>query len=265
LPIDGSSCRRENRAQPCCRPPEYGRFARRSHPIKRLAILASIALLIGLFLAGLAQLIRPAIVDNNPAVVSTPSWPDPQVEALARRACFDCQSMEDGLLTVTGGKLTTFDLMAHSAMRQARRVLPGISLPADLPPFDRAVMPTNAAALPAALLARLAGRHGAQAEALVRAAADGELDLVADMPTLWGEVRWGARSEWVIHLENLMLRRTRLGLLLSDGGSQLLESIGTIVRPELDWTREHWQREVDRYRELWRASYAPPSRLIHPV
>jgi hypothetical protein len=80
--------------QPCCRPPEYGRFARRSHPIKRLAILVSIALLIGLFLAGLAQLIRPAIVDNNPAVVSTPSWPDPQVEALARRACFDCHSNE---------------------------------------------------------------------------------------------------------------------------------------------------------------------------
>jgi glycerol-3-phosphate dehydrogenase len=166
--------------------------------------------------------------------------------------------------SVPEGTLATTD--AETRLRHA----PGAaSASRDLPACGPATLRSRRHAHQRSCAARRvagpAGRHGAQAEALMRAAADGELDLVADTPTLWGEVRWGARSEWVIHLGDLMLRRTRLGLLLSDGGSQLLESIGTIIRPELDWTREHWQREVDHYRELWRASYAPPSRLIHPV
>ena len=37
--------------------------------------------------------------------------------------------------------------------------------------------------------------------------------------TLWAELRWAARAEAVVHLEDLLLRRTRLGLLLRGGGA----------------------------------------------
>jgi glycerol-3-phosphate dehydrogenase len=173
--------------------------------------------------------------------------------------------LEDGLLTVTGGKLTTFDLMARSAMRHVLRLFSESARTQDLPPFDPPVPPSGVAGLPPALLARLAGRHGTQASALLRAAGEGELNFVGDTPTLWAELRWGARSEWVVHLEDLMLRRTRLGLLLADGGRSHLDPIGAIARAELGWSMDQWRAETKRYLELWGSSYAPPGRLARQM
>ena len=57
---------------------------------KGLVILLAFVLLAG----GLMQFVRPSIINHNPPVVSQPAWSDPQVEARARRACFDCHSNE---------------------------------------------------------------------------------------------------------------------------------------------------------------------------
>jgi glycerol-3-phosphate dehydrogenase len=159
---------------------------------------------------------------------------------------------ENGLVTVTGGKLTTFRLMAHAALRAVRvplsirppRVLePAPALTADLHPM---------------LAVRLAGRYGADAPALVAAALPGELDAIADSTALWAELRWAARAEGVVHLDDLLLRRVRLGLLLPEGGLPHLSRIRAIVQPELGWDDARWESEVAEYARLWRASYAPP-------
>ena len=56
------------------------------------------------------------------------------------------------------------------------------------------------------------GRYGAQAEALVGAAKEGELEEVPGTETLWAQLRWAARHESVQRLEDLMLRRSRPGI-----------------------------------------------------
>ena len=49
---------------------------------------------------------------------------------------------------------------------------------------------------------------------LMAAAEPGELETIPGTRTLWTELRWAAQQEAVVHLEDLMLRRTRIALLL---------------------------------------------------
>ncbi|HEY43279.1 MAG TPA: glycerol-3-phosphate dehydrogenase/oxidase [Anaerolineae bacterium] len=169
---------------------------------------------------------------------------------------------EKGLLTVTGGKLTTFRLMAHDALRAIRRRLPG------RPSFDRRLRMLDKPPAESSLYAdlapadrlRLVGRHGADAPAILAASGHEELTPIGESPTLWAELRWAARAEGIVHLDDLLLRRVRLGLLLPEGGLPLMERIREIVLPELGWHNERWDQEVEAYRRLWNSCYRfPPS------
>jgi glycerol-3-phosphate dehydrogenase len=50
----------------------------------------------------------------------------------------------------------------------------------------------------------------------------------------------------------------RIGLLVPDGGAELLPWVQTICREVLGWDDARWSDERDRYFELWRTAYAPP-------
>jgi glycerol-3-phosphate dehydrogenase len=165
---------------------------------------------------------------------------------------------EEGLLTVTGGKLTTFRLMALDAMRAARRRLPGLRLPRTRTRILDPVapdLPAGAGALDDDARRRLLGRYGAEAGALVAAAGPGELSAVPGARTLWAELRWAARAEAVRHLDDLLLRRVRLGLLLPDGTRELLPEVRRVCQAELRWSDERWEDEVARYLATWRKAY----------
>lgn len=173
---------------------------------------------------------------------------------------------EDGLLTVTGGKLTTFRRIALDALKAVRHRLPSMPEPdADLPVLD----PVNVA-LPAAPMLteaerrRLLGRYGAAAAALTAMAAADELAPIPGTEAVWAELRWAARAEAVLHLDDLLLRRVRIGLLLPQGGAALMPRIRTICQQELGWDDARWQAEAGRYVALWQASYNLPSRATIP-
>jgi glycerol-3-phosphate dehydrogenase len=167
---------------------------------------------------------------------------------------------ENGLLTVTGGKLTTFRVMAHDALRAVRRQLPS------RPIFDRNLRVLDKAPAESSLYADLdasarlwlIGRHGADAPAVLAAANAGECTTISDSPALWAELRWAARAEGVVHLDDLLLRRVRLGLLLPQGGIPLLEHIRAVVQHELGWDDARWEEEARQYTDLWHASYYLP-------
>ena len=174
---------------------------------------------------------------------------------------------EAGLLTVTGGKLTTFRLIAQDAIRAVRHRLPGLPEPdQDAPVLDPVAMTLPAAKAPdEPARRRLLGRYGAQAARLVAAAQAGELEPIPGTLTLWAELRWAARTEQVCHLDDLLLRRTRLGLLLPQGGAVIFPALEQICRQELGWSAQRWQSEQARYQDLWRRCYSlPPEALIPP-
>ena len=169
---------------------------------------------------------------------------------------------EPGLVAVTGGKLTTFRAIALDTLRHVARQLPDWR--ADLAPrpvFALRAAPRGPRGTAAGLLQRLAGRHGRHAQAVVDCAHEGELALVPGTLTPWAELRWAARSEAVHKLDDLLLRRTRLGIQLRAGAAALLPRIRAICQPELDWSDAHWEAEQAAYLLLWQSYYGLPEVL----
>lgn len=161
---------------------------------------------------------------------------------------------ESGLYTITGGKLTTFAIMARDALAAAERDIgelkertrvlepnvEGIDWPASLTDEDRI---------------RLLGRFGAEVVDII-AYREG-CHRIDGSIALWSELRHAARSEGVVTLADLLLRRVRLGLLLPNGGLDLLAKIRAVAQPELGWDDPTWDEEVTRYKETWSKAYAP--------
>jgi glycerol-3-phosphate dehydrogenase len=168
--------------------------------------------------------------------------------------------MEQGLLTVTGGKLTTFRLIALDALRHLAHLWPAL---AD-PPQAAATLLKPSTALPSCKglrtqqRQRLQGHYGAcAAEVAAAAQDDSELQTIPGTETLWVELRWAARHEAVVHLQDLLLRRTRLGLLLLGGGVGHLPRIRAMCQPELGWADARWDSEQAAYLALWQQHYSP--------
>ena len=167
---------------------------------------------------------------------------------------------EDGLLTVTGGKLTTFRLIALDALKAVRSSLG--SLP-DLGKEQQFFTPLKrwkaAVKIDRKKRERLQGRYGNRAIEVVAGAENGELEEISGTCTLWAELRWAAKNEMVAHLEDLMLRRTRIALLLKQGGRDFLPRIRNICQQELGWNDETWQQEEEAYLKAWQHFYSVPA------
>lgn len=173
--------------------------------------------------------------------------------------------LEDGLLTVTGGKLTTFRLIALDALKHAAPLLPewhDALQPAPIFGFTQPLPDDTEldVRLDAQRRQRLQGRYGKHAAALIAAAQPSELELIAGTETHWAELRWTVRTEAVMHLEDLLLRRTRLGLQLRAGGAEILPRIRAICQPELGWSDQQWDAEQTAYLALWHQHYSLPPR-----
>jgi glycerol-3-phosphate dehydrogenase len=164
---------------------------------------------------------------------------------------------EAGLLTITGGKLTTFRLMALAALQAIRERLPHRL---EINSRHRILNPVpgetiSTASLSPAMRLRLLGRYGSSAAALIETSQSGELDSIGGSLSTWAELRWAAHNEAVVHLDDLLLRRVRLGLLLPKGGLNHSERIRAIVQDALGWDYPTWEKELARYAALWQKSY----------
>jgi glycerol-3-phosphate dehydrogenase len=168
--------------------------------------------------------------------------------------------VENGLISVSGGKLTNFRLMALDVLQQVTKFLPSLVVKdRGEPVFEE----SGAGEVPSrnldyTLRRRLAGRYGAEVGEMLRCAKEGELERLPGTDALWSELRWAARAEQVVHLEDLLLRRTRLGLLLQEGGVAHLDRIRLICQEELGWDDMAWLEEAEAYKRLWKRCYRVP-------
>ena len=60
----------------------------------------------------------------------------------------------------------------------------------------------------------------------------------------------------MVHLDDLLLRRVRLGIIAPQGGLPLMDRIRAIAQPELGWDDERWHVEAMNYMRLWKESYS---------
>lgn len=164
---------------------------------------------------------------------------------------------DKGLVTVTGGKLTTFRLIALDVLKKAQAYFPGLDARDSKARVFRAVgiIPGTH---PAADLQRLKGRFGFHVSQFLNEGLPEELVALPAVKTLLAELRWALRYEQVVHLDDLLLRRTRLGLLLPQGAQELLPRLRAQCLGELGWNDERWQAECERYHDIWQRHYSLP-------
>jgi len=171
---------------------------------------------------------------------------------------------ENGLITITGGKLTMFRQMACQTLKMAKRYLHHSFECKD---DARALDPVSEKSIQHLLCARdldplwkirLLGRYSAKTADLLALSQEEERVRISDTFTLWAELRFAAHAEQVVHLDDLLLRRTRLGTLLADGAMDEITRIRSICQPELGWDDERWQKEESDYRALWQKSFQIP-------
>jgi len=164
---------------------------------------------------------------------------------------------EPGCVTLAGGKLTTFRLLALEVLTACAAQLGEPFAAVDQPVFSappRVALP----GLSPSQQRRLAGRHGVAVARLSQLIADVGRQTVGATATLQAELILACEQELVLHLDDLLLRRTRLGLLLAEGGRAELAGIRMLCQGRLGWSDQRWQEEEDRYLALWQTSYSLP-------
>ena len=166
----------------------------------------------------------------------------------------------EGLITVTGGKLTTFRRLALDALKAARSYLPpDVKLDRKAPVFDEVPQkPPLGYGLTPQIWRRLYGRYGASAETLVRQAKSKNLSVIPGTHTIWAELPYVAQNEQIRHLSDLLLRRVRIGLLTPEGGKAYLKRIKRLCKNVLPWDRQRWKEEISAYRKQWIQAHALP-------
>lgn len=167
-----------------------------------------------------------------------------------------------GLISIAGGKLTTFRLIAREALARglgdhgAHR-LRDPQHPVFTPETNRQRPPS----VSQMTWTRLKGYYGPDLELLL---ANGHLEDVAidgkSSGLLWVELRWACSHEDVRHLDDLLLRRTRLGLIAPNGAQHLLSEIRHHCQPVLGWDDERWEQEQIRYLGIRERAYALPDK-----
>jgi glycerol-3-phosphate dehydrogenase len=149
----------------------------------------------------------------------------------------DAEAGEAPLLSVFGGKITTYRRLAEAAMAKlaphfagrlgapwtAAAALPGGDFPWDGAPDLAAALRRDHPFLPEPLARRLVRQYGTRARAVL-----GEARTMVDLGRDFGarlterEVEWQMREEWARAPEDVLWRRTKLGLRLDAAGRAAL-------------------------------------------
>jgi glycerol-3-phosphate dehydrogenase len=170
-----------------------------------------------------------------------------------------------GMITITGGKLTTWRRMAKLAVdRMVEREARDAPCRTHEVPLGQAVAVEDlprVEGVPQESYAALAARYGYAAhEVLSLAAERGELaqPIVPGLPDLLAEAVLAVRHEQARGVGDVLLRRTRLGLLAAhdlDGDlpSGAVRRVADVIARELGWDAERIGRELERFEEEARA------------
>lgn len=177
---------------------------------------------------------------------------------------------ERGLVSTAGGKLTTFRATAEKVVNAAVKLLPEERQEAFVPPrTDAVALPWRGS--PVELVGSLLGQGVAEeiARGLVRrlgalalpAAVSAEPEALAPvaegLDLCAAELAWHLRFGGVVHLEDLLLRRVRLGMWQPRLCLELAPKLRPLLRRTAGWTVARWNAELARL-ERAVANWLPP-------
>ncbi|MFZ4516379.1 MAG: glycerol-3-phosphate dehydrogenase/oxidase [Acidimicrobiia bacterium] len=167
----------------------------------------------------------------------------------------------NGLITVTGGKLTAYREMAEDTIDVARHAFPDRRVGRSRTRRLKLHGATGASALhrdgaaerlgiSRSLCAHLAGRHGGLTAAIVQLLRDDPslaAPLVPGLPYVRAEAIYAARYEMALTLSDVLERRTRALMLDHAATIAAAPTVAALLAPELGWDASEQQRQVDAF------------------
>ena len=167
---------------------------------------------------------------------------------------------DKNLITVSGGKLTTFRLIAIDVLNQAKNLLPE---PKEILEETVFYTPKNTGThldwSNHAESKRLLGRYGYKATEVIKLSEECKSKPLEKFRYLMAECRWAILNEAVEHLDDLMLRRTRVGMCLPNGGQGSAARSKKYFRGKtMDFKK--WNDEVQNYLQIWQNYYSLPQK-----
>ncbi len=180
-----------------------------------------------------------------------------------------------GTVVVTGGKYTTYRVMAADAVDAAATTLAMEHIDGEaIPESTTDAIPlvgaegyheqwssrrrlARSSGLSEQTIAHLLRRHGDRIrDVLALIAADPALGrpLHPETPHLRAEVVIAVQHEGARTLDDIMLRRLRIGLELPDGGVGIVADVAGLAAPALHWDDAQIEAQIEQYRTLSRAA-----------
>ncbi|WP_188195094.1 glycerol-3-phosphate dehydrogenase/oxidase [Nonomuraea sp. SYSU D8015] len=205
-----------------------------------------------------AGLTEDSILYTYTGVRPLPFVPEGDPGDITRRHILhDHRPRLDGLLSVVGGKLTTFRTLAEHAVdevgrrlgRKARSRTRGLGLPGRPPegPAEHARAFERSSGLPAAESRRLTRVYGARAGRVADLIAASEpLSLTVATGVRAGEVAFAIREEEAVTLADVLARRTMIGLE-PDLGQGAMDAVAAACAAELGWDDAETARQKAAY------------------
>jgi glycerol-3-phosphate dehydrogenase len=168
----------------------------------------------------------------------------------------------NGLVSIVGGKLTTWRRMAQDTVDHlARRDHLAIRHPTEHLPLLGAerwqevalelMKRGQARGLSADIVEHLNLYYGSQALAvldLIDQDAGLARRIVPDLPVVRAEVVYASRAEMALTLEDMLTRRTRIAIEDQQHGVEVAEGVAKLMAHELGWSSGQTREQVNTYR-----------------
>jgi len=167
-----------------------------------------------------------------------------------------------GMVSVAGGKYTTYRVMARDAVDAAVAELgrPAHPCVTDEIPLvgaegyhalaNQVQTLAEDLALPTWRIEHLLGRYGALIDEVLAPAAD-DPTLLEPVPGageyLMAEIRYAASHEGALHLDDVLTRRTRISIGTTHRGVESMKPVAALLAEVLGWDDEQTVREITAY------------------
>jgi glycerol-3-phosphate dehydrogenase len=151
-----------------------------------------------------------------------------------------------GLLTIIGGKWTTYRLMAEEILDKA--IKSGLLPASKCKTANLKLTKLTSLIEPGRL--HIYGDNYIDIKKIVAENADYGMLISPDLPYTKAEIIWICRNEMPVHLEDVLARRTRSLFLNAKASSSASREVGEIMVNELGFDKEWLQEEIKAYNEL---------------
>lgn len=203
--------------------------------------------------AGLRPLLQPGVKDGTETASTKVSREHTVAEVVP------------GLISIAGGKLTTYRIMAQDAVdfalgKERAKQLPSVTERTLLHGADGYVPLTRQVeqisdryGWTPDMVEHLLNRYGsaiAEIEAIVDERADLAEPLKDAPDYVRAEIVQAARNEGVLHLSDAFQTRTRMSYDQPDHGLAVVDEVADLLAAELGWDADRSAQEVQAYREL---------------